>query len=258
MAARPGDPPAIGGDDASGARGGESGEIGRTSLSRARDGENESRAAGHGKHDGSGGRADLRPGTPNHPRPDPLLGGGGGGIHVASSTAEMEAVQAGKNLFLISSNPLAIPRATPVTAPRRRSTSPPPFVVLPPRRLVNRSACGADKRAHLVSRYKAVSGVCLPAFSHATRAGDKARNRKPAPIIPRADPKTSRVSRRPQRRHPSPPSLVWVRRDKFVSGNFTADDCFSVGPADHLVAPKNSVFREIFGLGVREDPRLLL
>lgn len=92
----PGDPPAIGGDDASGARGSESGEIGRTSLSRARDGENEPRDAGDGEHDGSGARADLRPGTPNHPRPDPLLGGGGGGIHVASSTAKMEAVQAGE------------------------------------------------------------------------------------------------------------------------------------------------------------------
>lgn len=53
-------------------------------------------------------------------------------------------------------------------------------------------------------------------------------------------PQVARVRRRPWR--PPPPSLVWVRRDKFESGIFTSEDCFPVGAADHLVEPKEFSF----------------
>lgn len=79
-------------------------------------------------------------------------------------------------------------------------------------------------------------------------AGNRARNPTygpnkkstfPQPLQPTTlefDPGAARVRRRPRRL--PPPSLVWVRRDKFRSGCFTASDCFPAGATDRLIKPK--------------------
>lgn len=57
----------------------------------------------------------------------------------------------------------------PLIPAHRRSPSPPPFVVLPPRRLVNNVAIGRSMRAPVVNRYGAGARRSYPPVSRADR-----------------------------------------------------------------------------------------
>lgn len=130
-------------------------------------------------------------------------------------------------------------RVSPVNLARRRSTSPSPFIVLPPRRIVNGSGVGRPKRTPPVSCGPETAGRAHPSDLGADKI--RPRHQLTKPNNYRSDPQAARVRRR-QRRRPPPTSLFWVRRDKFFSGDFSADDCFPVGATDYLVEPKQFSF----------------
>ncbi|XP_044382353.1 uncharacterized protein [Triticum aestivum] len=156
---------------------------------------------------------------------------------VLAAAVDSRLSSAGVQVSTPPGSPVACRRGS--DAKSRRASPPPMLLCSPVKRVVGRRATA--RRALQVS----VQLSADPACPVPKPAGGVVAPLQKAPPLP--DPHQEGPGRGEARVRPTPSSffisnLVWVRKDKFTSGEFTEADCHPVGKSDRLSAPKSFSF----------------